>query len=92
MITVKPAEPGDVEAIVRLAEERDRFYAETEIEPPEVRIEQVGEALFGATPYAMTIPARDDGDLIGFASRERRRQTAHAARIRDRDPPRLQPS
>jgi hypothetical protein len=39
MITVKPAEPGDVEAIVRLAEERDRFYAETEIEPPEVRIE-----------------------------------------------------
>jgi GNAT superfamily N-acetyltransferase len=68
MITVQPAEPADVEAIVRLAEERDRFYAETEIEPPEVRIKQVSEALFGATPYAKAILAWADGDLVGLAS------------------------
>jgi GNAT superfamily N-acetyltransferase len=68
MITVKPAEPADIEAIARLAEERDRFYAETEIEPTEIRIRQVSEALFGATPYARAILAWDEGDLIGFAS------------------------
>ncbi len=68
MITVKHAEPADAEAIVRLAEEMDRFYGATGTESSELRMTQVNEALFGAAPYAKTILAFDDGQLIGFAS------------------------
>lgn len=68
MITLKLADPGDAEAIAQIAEEMDRFYGATEVEPRDLRIKQIAEALFGASASAHAVLAWEDSNIIGFAS------------------------
>ena len=68
MIIVTHAEPADVEALADIAEEMDRFYGAIEVEPLEIRVRQISEALFHSAPSAYALLARDDGRLAGFAS------------------------
>jgi hypothetical protein len=42
---VTPAEPAHVEAIAALAEEMDRFYGATDVEPLDLRLRQIRQAL-----------------------------------------------
>jgi GNAT superfamily N-acetyltransferase len=65
---VKDATPDDIPAIVKLAEEMDRFYGDTTVESPEVRARQIAEAIFNDPAPAHAILAWDDGSLSGFAS------------------------
>src|SRR5260370_12301094 len=68
MTTVAHAESADLAGLVGIAEEMDRFYGATEVEPLEVRVRQIGEALFHDPPSAYALLARDGGALVGFAS------------------------
>jgi GNAT superfamily N-acetyltransferase len=68
MITVTPAEATQANVIAELAEEMDRFYGQTKVEPTEVRIKQINEALFCDPPSAYSLLAWDDGRAVGFAS------------------------
>jgi GNAT superfamily N-acetyltransferase len=68
VITVTPAQPAQAKAIAEIAEEMDRFYGATEVEPHETRIRQIGEALFSDPPSAYSLLAWDDGKLVGFAA------------------------
>lgn len=68
MITVTHAQPDDADALAGITEEMDRFYGSTEFEPLEVRARQIGDALFGDPPSAYALLAREDAQLIGFAS------------------------
>lgn len=68
MITVAPAQPQHAQEIAEIAEEMDHFYGAVEVEPAEVRIGQIREALFGDPPLAYSLLAWDDGRLVGFAS------------------------
>jgi GNAT superfamily N-acetyltransferase len=65
---IKDARPDDIPAIVKLAEEMDRFYGETEMEPPGHRANQIAEAIFSDPTSAYAILAWDDDNLSGFAS------------------------
>jgi len=65
---VTPAEPAHVEALAALAEEMDRFYGATEVEPLDLRVRQINEALFSALPAAHGLLAWDDDRPVGFAS------------------------
>jgi GNAT superfamily N-acetyltransferase len=68
VITVTPAQSAHTNAIVEIAEEIDRFYGATDVEPAEIRIRQIGEALFSDPPSAYALLAWDDGKPIGFAA------------------------
>lgn len=68
MTTVTQAEPADIAAVAAIAEEMDRFYGATEVEPPEIRMRQISEALFHDRPSAYALLAWDNGQLTGFAS------------------------
>jgi GNAT superfamily N-acetyltransferase len=68
VITVAPAQPAQAKAIAEIAEEMDRFYGATKMEPQETRIMQIGEALFSDPPSAYSLLAWDDGKLVGFAA------------------------
>ncbi|WP_229399271.1 GNAT family N-acetyltransferase [Micromonospora okii] len=68
MTPVVAAEPGHVDAIAALLEELDTFYGETEIEPRDVRIRQINEALFGDPPLAHAVLAWDAQALVGLAT------------------------
>ncbi|SRR6266568_1154239 len=68
MITVNPARPADVHALAELAEKMDRFYGATDTEPLELRVSQINEAIFGASPSAHVLLAWDQDKLAGFAS------------------------
>ena len=68
MVTVTLAEPSDTTAIADLMEELDRFYGETETDPPEQRASEIVSALFGPVPAAYVLLARDDGEVVGMAS------------------------
>jgi ribosomal protein S18 acetylase RimI-like enzyme len=68
MITVTPAEPEHVEALARLAEEKNRFYGATEVDPLDVEIGQINESLFADPPSAYALLAWDDDSLVGFAA------------------------
>jgi ribosomal protein S18 acetylase RimI-like enzyme len=68
VITVTPAQPAQAKAIAEIAEEMDRFYGATEVEPQETRTRPIGEALFSDPPSAYALLAWDDGNLVGFAS------------------------
>ncbi len=68
MTVVNPAEPAHVEAIATLAEEMDRFYGATEVEPLDLRVRQINEVLFGNPPSAYALLAWDDDVLVGFAA------------------------
>ena len=68
MITVTTAQPAQAKAIAEIAEEMDRFYGATKMEPQETRIRQIGEALFSDPPSAYSLLVWDDGELVGFAA------------------------
>jgi GNAT superfamily N-acetyltransferase len=68
VITVTPAQPAHVEAIAEIAEEMNRFYGATKVDPVPVRIGQVSEALFSDPPSAYVLLAWDDRKPVGFAS------------------------
>jgi GNAT superfamily N-acetyltransferase len=68
MTTVTHAEPADVEALAAIAEEMDRFYGATEVEPLDIRMRQIREALFHDPPSAYAVLARDNAQLSGFAA------------------------
>ncbi|WP_228542786.1 cytochrome P450 [Micromonospora sp. S-DT3-3-22] len=55
MTTVVAAEPVHVDAIAALLEELHTFYGETEVEPRDVQIRQINEALFGDPPLAHAV-------------------------------------
>lgn len=68
MITLSAARPGDIAAITGLAAEMDRFYGAAELDPLEVRKEQIRAALFADPQPARALLAWDDGKLTGFAA------------------------
>jgi len=68
VITVSPAEPGDVAAITRLLEDLNRFYGVPEPGPPDLARGQVTEALFGEPPSAYALLARDGDRVAGLAT------------------------
>jgi ribosomal protein S18 acetylase RimI-like enzyme len=65
---VTAAQPSDAEALAALAEEMDRFYGATAIEPREARLRQIREALFTDHPSAYAMLAWDGDNLVGFAA------------------------
>lgn len=46
MITIAPARLLDISTLAELTEEMDRFYGASEIEPLEVRLRQINDAIF----------------------------------------------
>ena len=68
VITVSPAEPGDVALIARLLEDLNRFYGVPEPGPPDLARGQVTEALFGEPPSAYALLARDGDRVAGLAT------------------------
>lgn len=68
MIRVSHALPGDVDKIATIAAEMSQFYGEERIEPLEVRLQQIKDALFSAGAFAHVLLARDGDELVGFAS------------------------
>jgi GNAT superfamily N-acetyltransferase len=46
----------------------DRFYGATEVEPVDLRIRQITEAIFTAQPSAYALLAWQDERLVGFAA------------------------
>lgn len=68
MTKVTPAEPAHADAIATLADEMDRFYGATEVEPRDLRIRQIHDALFTSHPSAYALLAWDDDQLVGFAA------------------------
>jgi len=65
---VSAAEPFHANAIATLAEEMDRFYGATEVEPLELRLRQINEALFSDQPSAYALLAWEGDQLVGFAA------------------------
>jgi GNAT superfamily N-acetyltransferase len=65
---VRPATPDDIDALAQLAAEMDRFYGATEVEPLDIRRQQIREALFGDLPAAHALLATDEDAAIGFAA------------------------
>ena len=68
MVIVVPAEPSHVDAIAALAEEMDRFYGATDVEPLDVRRHQINDAIFGDQPSAWALLAWADDKLVGLAA------------------------
>lgn len=68
MIVVRPAAPDDIDLLLVLAEEMDRFYGATKIDPLEPRRRQLRDALFGDVPAAHSLLAFDGDSAIAFAA------------------------
>jgi ribosomal protein S18 acetylase RimI-like enzyme len=68
VIFVAGAEPGNIEAIAALAEEMDRFYGATEVEPLSTRTRQIADAIFSNPPAAYALLAWNGDQLVGFAA------------------------
>lgn len=69
MAVVSTAEPHHIDHLLVLLEEMDRFYDATDIAPPDLRLRQIREALFSATPAASALLAwEEDEQLVGFAA------------------------
>ncbi|WP_240762500.1 GNAT family N-acetyltransferase [Micromonospora sp. HM134] len=68
MTLVAAAEPVHVDAVVVLLEELDKFYGDTDVEPLDVRVRQINEALFGDPPLAFAVLAWDAEALVGLAT------------------------
>ena len=68
MAVVTPAEPSNVEVMATLFEEMDRFYGATDIDPVDVRVRQIKEALFSDPMAAHAVLAWEGGTLVGFAA------------------------
>ncbi|QDY12010.1 GNAT family N-acetyltransferase [Micromonospora sp. HM134] len=46
----------------------DKFYGDTDVEPLDVRVRQINEALFGDPPLAFAVLAWDAEALVGLAT------------------------
>lgn len=68
MIAVRPATAADVDQLLQLAEEMDRFYGVTDFDDLELRRRQLHDALFGDTPAARALLALDSDTAVGFAA------------------------
>lgn len=68
MIAITVARPEDSEALAELAEEMDRFYGATRVEPIETRLKQINDALFDDIPIAYSLLAWEESRLVGFAT------------------------
>jgi len=68
VIVVRPAAADDIDQLLMLTEEMDRFYGGTSVEPIEQRRQQVHDALFGDLPAAQMSLACDGETAVGFAS------------------------
>lgn len=68
MVVIRPAEPRDVSALALLMADLDRFYGETDIEPPEQRIPQIAAALFVEPKAGYVLLARENEQLVGVAA------------------------
>jgi GNAT superfamily N-acetyltransferase len=68
VIVVSPAQPSDVPALADLMQELDRFYGATEVDPLDQRSHQIASMLFGETPAAHVLLARDASELVGMAA------------------------
>ena len=68
MLAITPARPVDVLAILRLMREMDAYYGDVSSDSDEVRSAQIGQHIYGATPSATAILARDGEDVIGLAT------------------------
>ncbi|MGW5162645.1 N-acetyltransferase family protein [Nonomuraea wenchangensis] len=67
-IRVEPATSNDVEALVELLEEMDRYYGTAELDSMEVRTQQVQHALFTDPRAACALLAWRGDHLAGFAT------------------------
>lgn len=68
MIRVTQATPDDLPEIVKLLQEMDEFYGESEPEPARWKASQACAVLFADQPQAHAMLAYDGTDLAGFAS------------------------
>ena len=64
MIAVRLATSEDIDQLVRIAEEMDRFYGAVDFEPIEVRQRQIVDAL----SVARCLLASEDEKVVGFAA------------------------
>jgi GNAT superfamily N-acetyltransferase len=68
MSVVRAVSDGDIHLLATLAEEMNSFYGASEVEPLEIRLQQIREALFGDKPAAHALLALDDEAPVGFAA------------------------
>ena len=68
MITLRPAEPADAEALASLLTEVDRYYGATEDESLAHRLPLIHSALFETPPSAYALLAWDDDRLVALAA------------------------
>jgi GNAT superfamily N-acetyltransferase len=69
-IVVHPVELGDLESVAELLVEMDEFYDEPNRESTEIKVVNLREFIFGATPSAHLLVARDEGrpEALGIAA------------------------
>ncbi|KPM56209.1 hypothetical protein ACG83_08620 [Frankia sp. R43] len=67
-ISVAPATLDDAEDLAALMEELDTYYQAPPVEELAVRVAQIQRLLFGPTPVASVLLARDGARLVGMAS------------------------
>jgi GNAT superfamily N-acetyltransferase len=66
---VRPATTDDIDALATLTEEMNRYYgATTDVEPLDLRRQQIRDALFGDVLAAYALLATDAGSAVGFAT------------------------
>lgn len=68
MTVVTPVQPEHIEAFAALAEEMDRFYGATELDPLDLRLQQINDALFSNPPSAYGLLSWLDDQPVGFAT------------------------
>lgn len=68
MVEILPAEQRDVEAIMVLMEDLDRFYGTIDVAPPDQRVQQITASLFQDPVAAYVMLAWEDGHPVGMAA------------------------
>jgi GNAT superfamily N-acetyltransferase len=68
MITLRPAEPTDAEAVASLLTEVDRYYGAKVEEPLAQRLPLIRSALFETPPSAYALLAWEEGRPVGLAA------------------------
>ncbi|MEU8205114.1 GNAT family N-acetyltransferase [Streptosporangium sp. NPDC049046] len=67
-LTIEQARPEDALLISELIEEIEIYYGASDISPEEERVRQVKALLFGESPVARVLLARDEDQVAGMAS------------------------
>ena len=67
-LSITPATPDDIPAIVTLLDEIDQYYGATEAEDPADRRSFVQRLVLGDRPAAHVLLARHDSEVVGLAS------------------------